>query len=554
MRRRDFIKLSGTFFATAAMGGLTAGCGENNPGDNPDGGGNKPPAGTYLFAEGVASGDPRDVSVVLWTRATWAAAGKSDPVALLVEVSTTSDFATVVVSKMVQAASAADFTVRVIVDGLTPNTVYHYRFTAGSDVITGRTRTAPKADDAATQVNLAWSSCQDYQAGFYGAWRRLIIDDSAAAPADQLHAVVFLGDFIYETLGDGFQLALDENGQPIELKDKAGKPRLLDAFPDGGTAMDGTKFANTVADYRHLYRQFLRDPDLREARARWPFIVVWDDHEFTNDSWQTQANYDTSSTFGEASQKRKVAGSQAFWEYHPLHLGVSSVAGVAADSKDFADPGSITDTQYGYGDVGAENQITEKNNLAALSALTIYRSFRFGKHVELVMTDERSYRSDHAFPEELGKGDAFIFHPRNGLPIKLVNGLDAGKTANGGNPPEMLEGKVNLRKDSPPGTMLGAKQKTWWKEVMKKSDATWKVWGTEVMLGRLLLDAERGNVLPGDRVCSADAWDGYPSERNELMKYLVVNDTATWSASRATCTPPSPARCTTTSTARAPSR
>lgn len=157
-------------------------------------------------------------------------------------------------------------------------------------------------------------------------------------------------------------------------------------------------------------------------------------------------------------------------------------------------------------------------------------------------------------PEELAIGDTFIFHPRNALPIKLVNGLDAGKTANGGNPPETVEGKKNLRKSSPPGTMLGSKQKAWWKDVMKKSDATWKVWGTEVMLGRLLLNTEQGGVLPGDRVCSADAWDGYPSERNELMKYLVVNDTATWSASRATCTPPSLARCTTTSTPRAPSR
>jgi alkaline phosphatase D len=28
----------------------------------------------------------------------------------------------------------------------------------------------------------------------------------------------------------------------------------------------------TVEDYRTLYRAYLSDPDLQDARARWPFV------------------------------------------------------------------------------------------------------------------------------------------------------------------------------------------------------------------------------------------------------------------------------------------
>ena len=52
-----------------------------------------------------------------------------------------------------------------------------------------------------------------------------------------------------------------------------------------------SNFAEKLEDYRHLYKFYLTDPDLQEARARWPFICVWDDHEFTDDCWQSQANY-----------------------------------------------------------------------------------------------------------------------------------------------------------------------------------------------------------------------------------------------------------------------
>jgi alkaline phosphatase D len=523
MRRREFLERTGWFVVAASTVGLT-GCSDDNPkpptGDAPD-----PEAkGTYSFPQGLASGDPRDRSVVLWTRAV---RNTDDmPVTVHVEIATDDSFATVVVDRLIGATSASDHTVRVVVTNLAPDTAYHYRFTAGSDSITGRTRTAPDAD-ADAQINLAWVSCQDYSAGHFGAYAQMIADDDARGDKDKIFAVVHLGDMIYETASSDFQTAINENFEAIALKNRDGSDRGVTSFPNGGTRA-GAKFAKTVDDYRSLYKAFLSDPDIQAARAKWPFICVWDDHEFTDDCWQSQANYDTTSSFDEGDQTRRVAASQAWFEFIPVQLtGAPGVPGVKSKAKDFA---KVTVKDALFDSLDADNFSDEPNNVAAVGAITIYRSFRFGKHVELVMTDERSYRSDHAIPEDLvssAVGKQVFSAPRNALPMDMVNTLDAGNTANDGDPPlTVLPNPMggadlfqNVRIKTPPGTMLGAAQKQWWKDTMQGSDATWKLWGNEVSLMRMRITKLAPN-LPFDLIISGDAWDGYATERNELMAFL----------------------------------
>ena len=484
------------------------------------------PKGTYSFPQGVASGDPRAGSVVLWTRVVFSkdTGDTFGAIPVRVQVSEDADFGSLIVDQEVLAAQASDHTVRVLVTGLASATSYHYRFVAGKDTIAGRTRTAPDAA-ADVQVNLAWVSCQDYGAGHYGAYRQMIIDDDARPEADKIHAVVHLGDMIYETRADGFQGAIDDDYKPVMLINRDGSPREVGAFPTGATRA-GVTFASTVDDYRHLYKTFLSDPDIQAARARWPFVSVWDDHEFTDDCWQSQANYTDAMTGDEADQTRRVAASQAWFEYVPVQLtGSGGVKGVASAARDFS-PAKVKDTAFTT--PNSDNFVDEPNNAAAVGAITIYRSLRFGKHVELVMTDERSYRSDHAIPEDIaatpGLGQVFLA-PRNALPLGLVNALDQGKTANNNAPLDkipLVPGIIeipNVRKDSPPGTMLGKQQKAWWKATMKGSDATWKLWGNEVTLMRVKVQ-KLGATDVDDRVLSADAWDGYSSERTELMTYL----------------------------------
>ena len=509
-------------------------CGDDNHTTPPDGtppDSTPPPNGTppvetrgkYSFPQGVASGDPRAASVVLWTRAVATdAANASDAVAVTVQVSTDQDFATVVVNKVVSATQDSDHTLRVLVTDLAAATTYYYRFTAGVDTIAGRTRTAPAAT-ADVQVNLAWMSCQDYTAGHYGAYRQLIVDDDARAAADKIHAVVHLGDMIYETRNDAFQTPLDDSFEPLTLTNRDGTPRQFAPFPSGGGASTGGgTFARTVDDYRHLYKTFLADPDIRAARALWPFIAIWDDHEFTDDCWQSQANYTNATGLDEGDQTRRIAASQAWFEYIPAQLtGAVGVEGVDNEAHDFS-PATVVDAAFTA--PNADNFVPEPNNVAAVGAISIYRSLRFGKHVELVMTDLRSYRSDHAIPEDL-TNNAVFFAPRAILPLPLVNTLDAGVTANNGNPPDFvsfLGGAVsfpNVRKASPPGTKLGKQQKAWWKATMKGSDATWKLWGNEVTLMRLKIQ-QLGQTDVSDRVLTGDSWDGYATERNELMTYL----------------------------------
>ncbi|MDH5675326.1 MAG: alkaline phosphatase D family protein [Myxococcales bacterium] len=519
MKRRDFLKQAGCFVVTASVGKLT-GCGDDAASTGMGDAGNTADAGTFgsdisvSFPQGVASGDPRPNSVMLWTRAEPEDGESSVMVEL--QVALDESFADLVVEQTLEAGLEHDHTLRVVVEALSPSTTYYYRFVSGEgESRVGRTWTAPEADDDVA-VGLAWVSCQDFTSGFHGAYRRMINDDEQAAESDRVRFVLHVGDFIYETRREEFQTALDEDLERVDLIDRDGVPRTVAPFPSGGgETASGGSFAQTVDDYRHLYKSYLGDPDLQDARARWPFVCIWDDHEFSNDCWQTQANYTSEHSTDEPSQSRRVAANQAWFEYIPAILEEAEEAdGVAPAAHDFR-PVEVEDVRY---DEGID--IDEPNNSKALGSLTIYRRLRFGRHLELVLTDNRSYRSDHALPEELTTGNPLIFQARGGLPLDVVVTLDAGNTANGGDPPASIDNFENVRRDSPPGTMLGAEQKQWFKDVMRATDATFKLWGNSVPLLRVRLDATAVDLIPKDLMLGPDAWDGYGTERRELMGFL----------------------------------
>ncbi len=516
MNRRDFLKTSGSFVVIASVGGISA-CGGD---DGPAGG-----TGLFSFPQGVASGDPQPGAVMLWTRVE-AADGGSGDVTVHLQVATDEAFTNLVAEDDLTVTAASDFTLRTLVEGLTADTIYYYRFQAGpgpdvSDL--GRTWTAPMPS-ADVPINLVWASCQDFEAGFHGAYREMINDDTAAPAASRIHAVVHLGDFIYETRGSHFSEPLDDEFRILTLADRDGVARRIAPFPVGGTA-GASNYATTLADYRHQYKQYLRDPDLRAARARWPFIHTWDDHEFTNDCWQTSANYTDERSLDEPMQRRKVAANQAWFEFIPAALSDAiGVTGVANQAHDFT-AATVVDAPFGTAaDVDANNLFTEPNNIAALATLTIYRSIRLGAHCEVVITDGRSYRSDHAIPEDLIFGSAYFFDQRNVLSYEMSTQMDAGNQANGGSPPASFHGGnfANTNRTRAPGTMLGGPQKAWWKATMQGSNATWKVWANGVPLMRFFLDDGTGALI-FPRLMDSDAWDGYNHERNELMQHLRGN-------------------------------
>jgi alkaline phosphatase D len=224
------------------------------------------------FPLGIASGCPRPASVVLWTRIMTDA-----PVGW--EIAEDEDLRRVVQKGTTVAEARWGHTVHVDVEGLRPGRPYWYRFTSqGQASPIGRTRTAPDPAARPEALRFAFASCQQYEHGYYAAWRHMA--------AEELDAVLFLGDYIYE----------------------ASWGRNLVRRHDGGRA-------TTLDEYRNRYALYKSDPDLQRAHAAHPWIVTWDDHEVT-------ADYTNDIDRNELDPARflaqRAAAYQAFWESMPL--------------------------------------------------------------------------------------------------------------------------------------------------------------------------------------------------------------------------------------------
>src|SRR6476661_11156984 len=257
-----------------------------------------------LYPEGVASGDPDSTSVILWTRRPF---GDAKRHVLTVEVSEDEAFHRIVARAKAPVSASSDWTSRVLVGGLKPARTYFYRFTdaEGNGSRVGRTITAPAVNDP-RPVNFVFVSCQDVNEGKLNAYRRMIFEDERAAPADEIGFVLHLGDFVYEVVE-----------YPEEVKTRYDRTIYEVArIPDGGKA-GKFHFPLTVDGYRVVYKGYLADPDLQDARARWPFVCIWDNHEF---SWQGRQSIVQAGGPPQPGQTVKVAANQAWFEYIPARV------------------------------------------------------------------------------------------------------------------------------------------------------------------------------------------------------------------------------------------
>ena len=427
-----------------------------------------------LYPQGVASGDPDSGSVILWTRRPFA---KGTRRRLTVEVATDKDFRAVVARARATVSPASDWTTRVLVGGLEPSRIYWYRFTddEGNGSRVGRTITAPTASDE-RPVNFAFVSCQSVNEGKLNAYRRMIFEDERADPQDQLAFVLHLGDFIYEVVE-----------YPDEVKTRYDRTIYEVArIPDGGKN-GNLHYPLTVDGYRAVYRGYLADPDLEDARARWPFVSMWDNHEFSWQGWQSIVKPGDA---GRPGQSVKVAANQAWFEYIPARVRAPS------GSLDVFGPPPVKNIAIDKWD---ENGLgVEPNNLVAINSLIGYRALRYGRHLDLLITDQHSYRSkdptDDPSLASLGGSEFNGMFPEDAMQI-----LDGGRSFNGGNPPaELVFGEVripNPQKAAPAQTILGARQKAWFKDKLRASTATWKIWANS--LGCLDWRADPQNLPAG---------------------------------------------------------
>ena len=418
-----------------------------------------------LFPEGVASGDPDDTSVLLWTRRPVSDDTKTR---LLVEIARDPAFGRLVATTMVAVTASADWTCRVLVGDLEPGHVYWYRFVdqMGNVSRTGRTMTAP-ADDDGRPLKFAFVSCQNINLGALSAYRRMIAEDERAPESDQLGFVLHLGDYIYEAVWYPEDNPAGVAGRRVSDVVRYSHGERIDQG-----ALGIVHIPTNIDDYRAVYRAYRHDPDLQDARARWPFMCIWDNHEFSWAGWQSFQIFNGRSR---PAQTRKVAANQAWFEYQPTR----AVQGGRGSWSDTFQPPAVRDTPVerfdadGFGD--------ESNNRAAVTSLRAYRALRYGRHVELIVTDQRSHRSEIPWsaPESAAFASAdfpYLF------PQEAHEILDAGRAYAGGRPPSAIRfgGRdiANFRRGSPPQTLLGGEQKKWFLERLAQSQATWKIWAS----------------------------------------------------------------------------
>jgi alkaline phosphatase D len=465
LNRREFLAAAAAMGATALFGAAQAAPSRVRWNERRD-----------LYPEGVASGDPTFDSVLLWTRR--APIDGKTSTRLTLEVSEDRDFKQVIASRNIVVGDDADWTCRVLLGGLKPAREYWYRFTDtdGNGSRIGRTLTAP-GDDDTRAVRFAFVSCQNANAGAQHAYRRMIYEDVHAAPEDRLGFVLHLGDFIYE-------LVWYPEDRPQGMYDR--RIREVVRYADGEKHAD-FHIPTTLGDYRAVYRAYLHDPDLQDARAYFPFVAMWDNHEFSWLGWQSLQKFDGKTL---PRQTRKVAAMQAWFEYQPArvkkpHAGLERF-----------DPPHVVDAAIEHFDEQGLGQ--EPNNLAALASLTGYRAMRYGRHVDLIITDQHSYATedvsgrDEAKP--LSSPDFPQFFPQEAQEI-----LDAGRSYGGGKPPATIrfgDAEIaNFQKDKPAQSILGATQKAWFLDRLKASRATWKIWGNTT--GTLDMRADPQNLPSG---------------------------------------------------------
>jgi alkaline phosphatase D len=229
------------------------------------------------FDHGVASGDPLQDRVVIWTRIS----GASGQVPYRWRLGEKSGSGV--------TGPERDHTVKVDVTGLEPGRDYRFRFeAAGVTSPEGRTRTLPAA--GVRDVVLAVASCTLFPNGYFNAYR-------AIADLPRVDAVLHLGDYLYEYGGPG----------SYGMNSAVGAER----------PHHPNREIVSLADYRTRHAQYKADPDLQAAHARAPWIVAWDDHETANDSFSGGAENHSAATEGDWNT-RKAAGLKAYFEWMPI--------------------------------------------------------------------------------------------------------------------------------------------------------------------------------------------------------------------------------------------
>ncbi|KAI9149813.1 hypothetical protein H9P43_009992 [Blastocladiella emersonii ATCC 22665] len=259
-----------------------------------NGGGSRPKVaqGSVQFNHGLASGDPLEDRVILWTRVT-PATPRPVPVTVTYEVATDAHFRRIVRRGAVLTSPDVDYTVKVDVKQLSPLTTYYYRFkvpAAGTTSPVGRTKTLPRPGAKVDALKIAVVTCINAPHGFFHALGHI-------AGRNDIDLVYGAGDSIYE-------YSLEAYPSPIKAMPASRNPQPA-------------KIIATLSDYRIRHAQYKADANMKKFLASVPYVVTLDDHELADNAWAGGSQDHRDSVNGPWSA-RKLAGLRAFHEFMPI--------------------------------------------------------------------------------------------------------------------------------------------------------------------------------------------------------------------------------------------
>jgi len=195
----------------------------------------------------------------------------------------------------------------------------------------------------------------------------------------------------------------------------------------------------SLADYRERHGQYRSDLDLQAMSRQHPFITVWDDHESTNDSWRDGAENHTEGAEGVWAERKGFA-QRAYDEWMPIR---------------YPEPGNLA---------------------------RIWRQFRFGELLDLVMLDTRLFDRDQQL----------------------------------GTPPPAAAGDPGRR-------LIGPEQRQFLLDALSAPGVTWKLIGQQVMFGQLKVVGTPNVINDGGQYLNGDQWDGYRDERQAIFDHIAAN-------------------------------
>ncbi len=452
------------------------------------------PAASFLH--GVASGDPTQDAVIIWTRVT---PRFKEPTQVQWEMATGPDFGSILRSGTVITSSDHDYTVKADVTGLPAGQTFFYRFSAlGALSEVGQTRTLPAGDVEA--FTLAVCSCSNYPAGYFNAYRHM-------AERDDIDVVLHLGDYIYEYPRGGY------------ASENAGELRR-ESLPGHETV--------SLGDYRSRHAQYKSDPDLQAVHARHPFMLTWDDHESANDGWTGGAQNHTRDEG--LWSRRKAYAIQAYFEWMPVREPAGRPRDQLWRSVDIGDLASLT---------MLETRLSSRSQPVDMGKEMVLQSTSYD-FSDPDNPQPAGNDSDPAHVREVRQPFNVQAHPPEAIAdyreIARLNALDTL--------PEgvayLPDGSRFRREvlDQPGRELLGKTQKAFLDEELARSKASgkrWQILGNQTLLAPLdapdvsdAYDEESFARVPSwiqplvkhsryQLPLGTDSWNGYGTERQWLL-------------------------------------